>query len=568
MSLCLTGIFATLFSSVLTMYAFYGFFQTQVKAELRVQGQVLAHSVDYTREDVAYLSMLAEQIKEDMRMTIIGKDGTVVYDSLSNAALMENHLDRPEIQSALSYGSGEAVRQSETMGKNTYYYAIRLGDGRVLRISKQNDSIASLYWSILPLILSIVLILLLGCIAVASFLTRILIRPLEAAADHIDPDMQEKGGKDYGLYGELEPFFHKIREQNSAISEYIRTLKRERDSIEAITRSMREGLVIIDGQKNVLSVNRSAAQLLGAKNSALSGHSLISLSRNLELNRAAEKALADGGSTDFTVRFDEHISRVFVSPVYTESRITGAIIFIMDVTEQTKAELVRRDFSANVSHELKTPLTSINGFAEMIEGGMAKNPADVRKFASLIHREAQRLISLIDDIMRLSRIEETDPQSTFEQVNLHAQAAEALSSLSHIAADKYVKIELAGTDAVLSANRRMMDELIFNLADNAIKYNKPGGTVTVRTGLSEGCAVLSVSDTGIGIPREHQSRIFERFYRVDKSRSKESGGTGLGLSIVKHIVEQHQGAISLESVPDAGTTITVRLPIKTRRAPA
>ncbi len=259
---------------------------------------------------------------------------------------------------------------------------------------------------------------------------------------------------------------------------------------------------------------------------------------------------------------------MFVSPVYTEGKITGAILFILDVTEQAKAELIRREFSANVSHELKTPLTSINGFAEMIEGGMAKDPTDVRKFASLIHREAQRLISLIDDILRLSRIEEADPQASFEPVNLHALAGEILGSLAHIAADKTVVIELTGTDVVLSANRRMMDELIYNLVDNAVKYNKSGGKVSIKTGLFEGCAVLTVSDTGIGIPREHQSRIFERFYRVDKSRSKESGGTGLGLSIVKHIVERHQGSITLESASDAGTAITVRLPIKIQRDPA
>jgi len=564
LTLCLTAIIATLLTSTLTLYAFYGVFTRETEAQLRTEGKLLAQTLSYSGEnDQAYLNSLSKQVKSDLRITLVKADGTVFFDSSVDYKTMANHADRPEIAAAMQSGSGENVHFSQTLGRDTYYYAIRLADGNVLRVARQLASISASFWDMLPLIIGIIALILIVSFIIASALTKKLIRPLEKVTRNMDAIISGQKEDNDPIYDELEPFFAKIKEQNKQISLYLEELREERDTIEAVSKQMKEGLILIDRRKNILSVNNSAITLLNAKEGIYTGQNLMALTRNMELNIAASNAITEGEGTDFTIHTTHGNCRLMINPAYAEGEISGAILLMIDVTEQIKAEQIRREFSANVSHELKTPLTSINGFAEMIENGMASDPKDVTRFASFIHRESSRLISTINDIMRLSEIEETNQQASFEQVDLLELAHQVKETLFYIAKEKDVELILDGPGSNIEANSRMIEELIFNLTDNAIKYNRPGGQVRITIDENEAAkeATIIVADNGIGIPEEHQKRIFERFYRVDKSRSKQSGGTGLGLSIVKHIVEYHNGKIDLQSSSDTGTTITVHLPL-------
>ena len=563
-SLSLVGTVITLVTALLTLSAFYQLFTAQAREQLRTEAELLSRAINQDEAgSETYLEALAGGVSDkSLRLTVVSPDGQVRFDSQSNPAAMENHLGREEIAGAFQTGFGEAVRQSDTVGKDTFYCAVRLADGSVLRVARNLDSITTVFLNVLPLMLLIVALLLAGGLLVSKWLTRRLIAPLNGAA----AALLEGGAADENAappYEELEPFFQRIGEQRDEIRAHLRLLRKERDSFDQIIGQMKEGLVLIDAEKNILSVNPAALLMLGSREGDWRGQSLLSVSRNPVLNQAVEDAFHSLLDRDapFRTRGGCEVSAA-VHPAIQDGKLSGAVILLVDVTAQKRAEQVRREFSANVSHELKTPLTSINGFAEMIENGMASSEADVRKFAGFIHREAGRLIGLIGDIMRLSQIEELSPGAGAETRDLAAAVREAASRLGPMAREKDVALTVdADGPVMLRAMRRMMDELVANLAENAMKYNRPGGTVEILVRQEDGEAVLTVRDNGIGIGREHQERIFERFYRVDKSRSKQSGGTGLGLSIVKHIVEYHGGKISLESEPGAGTEITVRLPV-------
>ncbi|RGX56878.1 PAS domain S-box protein [Anaerotruncus sp. AF02-27] len=553
-SLCATSILLVLLTMALTLWSVYGLLVRQAKTDLRQEYNLIARSITYAAPNAAdYLDSLDLRL-ESFRVTMIAPDGTVLFDTDNNSNKMENHLSRPEIASALETGKGEDIRRSETMGLDSFYYAEKLPDGSVLRVSNQTRSIGAVFVSIIPLIAGIVLVILVAGMAIASRLTRRMLRPIEELAKNIGNTDTLEG------YEELEPFFVKIREQNRLISQQMEHLREERDTIRTITSNMKEGLVLLDRGRSILSVNRSAISLLGAKSADYTGKNLLNLSRGVEMDECVGRALA-GASADVVVDCDGRACHIFASPVLNAGEVCGAIVLIMDVTEQQKAEKIRRDFTANVSHELKTPLTSISGFAEMIENGMVGQEADVKKFAGRIYREASRLITLTDDIIRLARIEE-DGRADMEPVDLKAVADSVVNTLAFTAEQKQVAIAAGGGPLTVQGNARMLEELVYNLAENAVKYNRPGGRVDIGVRREGDCAVLTVSDTGIGIPKEHQERIFERFYRVDKSRSKQTGGTGLGLSIVKHIVERHGGTISLVSAQDAGTTVTARIPLQ------
>lgn len=564
LTLCLTAIITTLLTSALTLYAYYGIFTKETEAQLRTEGKLLAQSLSYSAQNRDYLNNLARQTGHDLRITLVKADGTVFFDSSADYKTMANHADRPEIAAALQKGSGENIHFSKTLGKDTYYYALLLADGNVLRVSRQLASISASFWDMLPMVLGIVVLILIVSFIIASALTKKLLRPLETIGGNIDTVIRGEKAGDEEIYEELEPFFAKIKEQKREIGLYLEKLREERDTIEAVTKQMKEGLILIDRNRHILSVNNSAISLLNAKQGSYTGQNLMTLTRDMELNIAASDALTEGSSADFIMKTAHGHCRALINPAYTEQEISGAILLLIDVTDQMKAEQIRREFSANVSHELKTPLTSINGFAEMIENGMASSPKDVIRFASFIHRESSRLISIINDIIRLSEIEESEQKTFFEDTELLGIGRQVADTLSFSAQEKDVEIMVEGQACHIEANFRMMEELIFNLSDNAVKYNQPGGKVRIIIEKDEAAqaAVITVADTGIGIPEEHRERIFERFYRVDKSRSKQSGGTGLGLSIVKHIVEYHHGSIELTSGPDTGTTITVRLPLK------
>ena len=477
----------------------------------------------------------------------------MLYDSDSTLAYEENHLSRPEVSAAFAEGKGENMRHSDTMGLDLYYYAAKLPDGNVLRVSNQTRSVGAVFVTVIPLMLLIVLLIFLVSMLAASRLTRRFLLPVQRLAENINDPVEPKG------YEELEPFIVKIRKQNRLIQEQIERLRAERDTISVITQNMNEGLILLDCSHNVLSVNSSALSLLGARPGDYEGKNVLRISRSTDLTACIADATEKGESGGLLLEKDGRSCRVSVSAVYRAEEICGAIVLILDVTEQQRAEKVRRDFTANVSHELKTPLTSISGFAEMIENGMVKGEPDIKKFAGRIYQEASRLIVLTDDIIRLSRIEQ-DGTPDREPVELRELCDNVVRSLQFVSSQKQVTLTVTGEPLAINGNPRMLEELVQNLCDNAVKYNRPGGRVEVSVRRDGSNAVLTVSDTGIGIPREHQNRIFERFYRVDKSRSKQTGGTGLGLSIVKHIVECHGGSLRLDSTEIVGTTVTVCLP--------
>lgn len=551
-SLCLTSIGVVLLTVVLTLWSIYGILLRQARSDLVDEHKLISRSISFAQPNaVEYLSQLDIRF-DSFRITLVLDNGEVLFDSDNDPNHMENHLQRPEIAQAFAEGRGEDVRKSETMGLDTIYYAARLDDGSVLRVSRQTRSVGAVFFSSIPVVGFIVLLILLSSMVLSSRLTKRLLHPIEGLAENMGGDADLNG------YEELEPFFIKIREQNRMIQEQMEHLRGERDTIKTITSNMKEGLILLDLNKSILSVNRSAQELLQVAEADYEGKNILNLSRNVEFAGCIDAALS-GQCADMMIEREDCCCQIFVSPVYNGGSICGAITLLLDVTERQQAEKIRRDFSANVSHELKTPLTSISGFAEMIEQGMVGNAEDIKKFAGRIYREASRLITLTDDIIRLSRIEDKGVTDT-EPLELRGICENAAASLRYTAEQKQVVLNVSGERTGIIGNARMIDELVTNLMENAVKYNRTGGRVDVSVKRDGTDVLLAVADTGIGIPKEHQQRIFERFYRVDKSRSKQTGGTGLGLSIVKHIVERHGGTILLESALDAGTSITVRLP--------
>ncbi len=552
-SLSITSVAAVLCAVFLSLLAFHAFMLGEARETLRTDCRML-------RESVELSSLSPQETLEEMngslghlRVTLMEPDGTVVYDSGHGAGEMENHLERSEVQAALATGWGEAQRTSDTLGENTIYCAARLQDGSVLRVSLEQKGIQATAAPLLPILGGIILVLLCVGIVVSSHTARSILRPIAALAEQLDGPTPED------CYDELAPFLRKIRGQQRMILQQMDELADDRGTIKAITDNMQEGLIIVSLQETILSVNSSAVSLLEARPRDYAGRGILTLSQLPQLKKAVEDALA-GTASSPTAKCGSRFCQFFANPVYLDQQLTGAIVLILDVTEREKAEKMRRDFSANVSHELKTPLTSISGFAEMIEAGMATGE-DARNFAGRITRESARLLALIDDIIRLSRLDEHAP-APMDRISLSAVCREVLANLEPVAKKRDITISLAGPEVWTKGNAGMLTELVTNLCDNAIKYNREGGSVTVETAEQPdaGTITLAVRDTGIGIPSSSFQRVFERFYRVDKSRSKQTGGTGLGLSIAKHIVECHSGRIAVESTLGEGSIFTVTLP--------
>ena len=483
------------------------------------------------------------------RMTVIRADGAVLLDNKAYAANMENHSDRAEFIEALRTGTGEAFRTSGTFGDETYYYAVKLDNGNVLRTSKTMSSIAGVFASLLPAVLAVTIVVIWLAVFAAHRLTKRIIRPL----DGIDFDSGEFDGENAAIYDELLPYVKKIDKQKREISEQMAALKDRADTIEAITGSMKEGLILIDNNGDVLTANKSTRDIFGDAEQK----SVLHICREIEFQRAVAQCLA-GNNVELPLNRGNKVYSVFLNPVYSGDVISGAIILFLDTTEKHISEKQRREFSANVSHELKTPLTAISALAEMIENGMTQE-GDDKGFAARISEQAKRLINLIDDIIRLSEFDEGSFVNDKTIFDLHELAETVILALKDN--DKGVDLQLTGCKPHIAANRRMIDELLFNLIDNGIKYNKDGGNVTVSLTREDGYCIITVTDTGIGIPQEHQPRVFERFYRVDGSRSKKTGGTGLGLSIVKNIAEHHGGKVQLKSTIGIGTTVTCSIRI-------
>ena len=490
-----------------------------------------------------YGNTFLENVEADrFRVTWIDTDGTVLFDTQVNLTAMENHADREEIREAFETGFGSAVRNSSTLTEQTYYEARRLTDGTVLRISTNQASAWALMMDLLwPILLIAVLAIGLSALLARRMATKI-VEPLNKL--NLEQPLSNN------TYEELSPLLRRINQQHLQISAQMRKLQRKTDEFIQITSHMQEGLVVLDKETRIRSINSAAMKIFGAEESCV-GTSFFQINRSHALRNALNDAL-DRGHGSAVLDLDGRAYRFDMSGIQSDGNLLGAVILAVDVTESRNAEQMRREFSANVSHELKTPLQGIIGSAELLENGMVK-PEDTPRFVGHIRKEASRLVNLIEDIIRLSQLDE-GVEFPAEQVDICQVAKDVKEILAPSAAEKQVSISVSGAGFTILGIRRMLHEVIYNLCDNAIKYNVPGGSVMIHAENNS----LVVSDTGIGIPAEHKDRIFERFYRVDKSHSKASGGTGLGLSIVKHAVAYHNAEIALESTPGKGTTITIQ----------
>ena len=519
------------------LYPYFGDVQeTQLKDELSLAasateqlGESYLEGLDYTR----------------YRLTWIDADGTVLFDSHADAAAMENHADREEIKAALVSGNGSSTRQSSTLTEQTIYEAARLNDGSVLRISVSRATALLL---VLGMLHPVVIVLIIA-IALSAWLAHRMAKKVVQPLNNLDLDNPTKNE----AYEELSPLLHRIHAQHTEIKSQMRTLKRKQDEFDQITSNMKEGLVLLDSMGRILSINPAARVLFGAGSDCV-GEDFLTIDRKQNMRAALEEAKTQGHA-DFRARENGREYQFDLSRIDSEGNSHGMVILAFDVTEQVNAEKHRQEFTANVSHELKTPLQSIIGSAELLENGIVKEE-DVPRFVGHIRKEASRLVFLIDDIIRLSQLDE-GAEMPHEEVSLKVLSEEVCETLADAAKLKNVSLEVTGDEGVVNGVRRLLYEIVYNLCDNAIKYNTPGGSVKVSVAQKEGEVLLRVQDTGIGIAPEHQDKVFERFYRVDKSHSKQSGGTGLGLSIVKHAVQYHHGKITVESELNKGTTISV-----------
>jgi two-component system phosphate regulon sensor histidine kinase PhoR len=530
-------------SLLVIMGCLYEYFGSVEKKQLRDELELAAVAVK--ENGTEYLSQLSS---ERYRLTWIENDGTVLYDTVTDAESLENHADRVEVKQALEYGEGESTRYSSTLLQKTMYCAERLADGSVLRISMSRATAGVLLVGMGQPILVVLIVALILSSVLAKSLSHRIVQPLNKL------DLEHPLEND--AYEELAPLLGRINRQHLQIDEQMDELQRQQTEFSQITSSMREGLVLLDEKEHVLSINPAAEKLFGTDESCV-GQDFLTIDRSHDMSLAIERVM-DEGHSEARVERGGRIWQFDVSRIGASGAAVGAVLLAFDITERETAEQTRREFTANVSHELKTPLQGIIGSAELLENGMVKQE-DVPRFVGHIRKEAQRLVTLIGDIIRLSQLDEGDemPRETVDLLTLSQEAADDLKTA---AAEKHIAIAVEGESETIGGVRRLLYEVIYNLCDNAIKYNVEGGSVTMSVGERDGKAFVSVADTGIGIAPEHQSRIFERFYRVDKSHSKASGGTGLGLSIVKHAVQYHHGTVELHSEEGKGTTICILLP--------
>ena len=526
---------------VLILGVLYNYFDKQLIEDLHTQGHMIAAAVE-----TGSGACLEELGTLDNRLTWVGPDGEVLYDNQADSSAMENHLDREEIAEAMESGQGESERYSETLSQKTVYYAIRLADNSVIRLADTRSTVWNLLFGMIQPLLMILTIAIILSAVLASRISKSIVKPINAI-DLEAPDVE-------GNYDEISPLLLKINRQNEQIKHQMEELRRQREEFRLITENMSEGFLVIDRKTELLSYNSAALRLLGS--GPVEGTpSVLTLNRSESFRQAVETALA-GEHCEHSMTLDGSIYHVIANPVSRDGETAGAVIVILDCTERELRDQMRREFTSNVSHELKTPLTSIYGVSEMIAGGIVK-PEDIPSFARNIHEESGRLITLIEDIIKLSQLDENLLPSDPLPVDLFETAASVVKRLRSQADARGIQMELTGGSAIVPGIPNLLDEMIYNLCDNAIKYNKDGGRVRISVENGEHPTV-TVSDSGIGIPREHQPRVFERFYRADKSHSKKIGGTGLGLSIVKHAAAYHGAAVSLESTEGEGTTVTVR----------
>lgn len=518
----------------------------ETKKELAQEARYISMGLESGGND--FLNKIAAENGSNVRITLIDKDGIVLFDNQAEEKTLENHAMRQEIMEAVAVGAGEAERFSDTLDKTTYYYAVRLEDGKILRLARTIDSIYKSVLQMLPIMGGIVIVVAFLASIVARRVTFNLIKPLDQV--NLDEPLDNE------TYDELAPFLTRIAKQKRQLSKNLKKLRGKQEELTIITNNMNEGLVLLNGQQNVLFINESAAKIFGFSAKEVIGRNILTVDRAQEVQDLLQK-VSQAGKGEGLYEKDGHFYQLSGSSVNG----SGSVILIYDVTEKMTAEKLRREFSANVSHELKTPLQSILGYAEIMKNGLVKDE-DKQRFLERIHAEAGNMIELIQNIMELSRLDENKTLDEFEDVDLLKLAQSVTLRLKHKAQTKGVTLNVSGSSACVCGVQSILSEVLYNLVDNSIKYNKDNGKVDVKVQDGSEEVTVSVSDTGIGIGAADRERVFERFYRADKSHSKEIGGTGLGLSIVKHGVLFHKGRVELESEPGVGTTITFVLPKK------
>lgn len=536
----ITSLLVLLISFVLIFGALFDYFEGQIMRELQSEANYISYALQ--NEGISYIDNLKSG---NQRITLVSAKGVVLADTTANKDELENHADRKEIKDALKNGSGTSTRYSDTLMQKTLYYAQRLDDGTVLRISTTQNSIIVILLGFLQPLIFIIIIALCISLFLSHRVSKAIIKPINTL-DLENPSSNE-------TYEELTPLLKKLSAQKQTIDRQIKEAEQKQEEFRLITENMSEGLLIIDKDLNVLSHNQSAARLLEAED--IKGGSVLNFNRSKGFRNAIDTALS-GTRAENHITHDENTYNLIANPVYENDKIIGAVMVIIDITESVKREQLRREFTSNVSHELKTPLTSISGFAEMMKSGDTPDET-VIDFSASIYDETQRLITLVSDIIKLSELDEGNTPFDKENVDIYKLSADIISRLKPIA-DKYnISLNIIGDTATVYGTRKILDEMIYNLCDNAIKYNKENGTVDIIINQTSDKTNLTVRDTGIGIPQAEQNRVFERFYRVDKSHSKLVGGTGLGLAIVKHGAAYHNAEIKLTSTEGKGTSVSI-----------
>ena len=522
----------------------YSNFDGQMRKELSKEAAYLTYGVE--QQGVDYLKNIKDK---SARITYIDQDGTVLFDNEADVSEMKNHSDRTEFQKAEKYGAGESSRYSDTLSEKTIYYALRLKDGTVLRVSGTQDSVLALVENLIfPLCGLLCLMLILSGI-MASAISKRIVKPI----NELDLESPEENR----IYEELSPLLSKIHRQNREIQNQLELAKQQQEEFALITENMQEGLIVIDKYTMILSANSSAWNLFHIDR-VCQGESVYCLDREEEFRHAIEQVLS-GEHTELVLKLNGSDIQLIANPVIRDKKTEGAVVLLVNVTEKLERESLRREFSANVSHELKTPLTSISGFAEIMQGGLVKNE-DIPKFAGRIYKESQRLLQLVEDVIQISQLDEEKTSYVWEPVDVYQVCKNAFESLKEKAKRLNVHLYICGERMKMEAVRTLLEEAIYNVCDNAIKYNRNDGSVSVFLTQTAQEIQIVVKDTGVGIPKEDQDRVFERFYRVDKSHSKEIGGTGLGLSIVKHAVGALKGSVILRSEEGNGTEICMKFP--------
>ena len=519
----------------------YDHFNTSQQSQLQAELHLVADTVNEV--GIEYFETFDSSV---FRFTVVGADGTVLYDTQAVANEMENHADREEIIEAFQSGKGSSARTSSTLTEKTFYEAVLLENGDVLRISVNQLTIGALIVGMLPAIFVIIIIATIVAIILSLTMAKQVTEPL------MNLDLENPA--ENVAYEELTPILTKLHKQHKQIKKQTKSIRRKSEEFDQIVASMNEGLVILDEHAMILSINQAAKKIFGVNKDA-KGDDFLLYDRTSKTSKAIWDALEEKHS-EYTEDRNGSVFQFTVNPIELSGKVLGVIILVFDVTDRAFAERNRQEFTANVTHELKTPLQSIIGSAELLETGLVKDE-DKAKFIGNIHKEASRLVSLINDIIRLSQLDE-NLESATETVELMSVANEVVDVLSASASKKNVSLYVDGEPCTIFGVKRYIYEIIYNLCDNAIRYNIDGGKVTIKISQESGSPEISVADTGIGIAPEHHNRIFERFYRVDKSHSKETGGTGLGLSIVKHAVQYHKAKVMLDSAVGKGTTVTVK----------